>query len=135
MKEKLAQVKYDTHFALGLFYPSSVKSINIPWKIYCLNEGEHETFCFIVVGNVKRNKSKLYSDDIETDRVGKNHFLDQAPFSLIAHSTSKFGAKHAEEDEKIVGEKLKEELFRLLPDLSRCMSNSMCHKWKYSLVI
>ena len=56
VKDKLVKVKYYSRFAVGLFYPPSVTSLNVPWRIYCLNEKEHEVLRFLVVDNAKRNK-------------------------------------------------------------------------------
>ena len=61
--------------------------------------------------------------------------LDEPPFSLIAHTSVEFGAKHAEEDKMIIGEQIKERIFQFLPQLSRDISNTKYHKWKYSQVI
>jgi len=54
---------------------------------------------------------------------------------LIAQTSVEFGAKHAEEDKMIVGEKLKEKIFQFLPQLPHETSNTKYHKWKYSQVI
>jgi hypothetical protein len=60
--------------------------------------------------------------------------LDEPPFSLIAHTSVEYGAKHAEDDKTKIGEEIKEEIFRFLPELPRDISNAKYHKWKYSQV-
>jgi predicted NAD/FAD-dependent oxidoreductase len=57
IKDKLAQVKYSSRFAVGLFYPSSVTNLNIPWRIYYVDKKDNEYLRFLAVDNAKRNKS------------------------------------------------------------------------------
>lgn len=57
MKDKLAQVKYSSRFAVGLFYPPSITNLNIPWRIYYVNKTENDCLRFLAVDNAKRNKS------------------------------------------------------------------------------
>jgi predicted NAD/FAD-dependent oxidoreductase len=59
IKDKLAQVKYSSRFAVGLFYPTSITNLNIPWRIYYVDKTEHDCLRFLAVDNAKRNKSKL----------------------------------------------------------------------------
>ena len=60
--------------------------------------------------------------------------IDEPPFSLLAHTSMEFGTQHFEEDEKVVGEQIKEELFRFLPDLPRNISSMKYHKFQYCQV-
>ena len=57
MKEKLNQVKYSSRYAVGLFYPSSVRSLNLPWRIYYVDKKDNEYLRFLAVDNAKRNQS------------------------------------------------------------------------------
>ena len=69
------------------------------------------------------------------DRMKRKLIIDDPPFSLLAHTSVEFGEEHAEEDEKIVGEQIKEELFKFLPNLPRDTSYAKYHKWKHCQVI
>lgn len=60
--------------------------------------------------------------------------LDEPPFSLIAHTSVEFGAKHTDDDKMTIGEEIKEKVFQFLPELPRQISNTKYHKWKYSQV-
>lgn len=57
IKDKLAQVKYYSRFAVGLFYPPSITNLNIPWRIYFIDEKEHDFLRVLAVDNAKRNRS------------------------------------------------------------------------------
>ncbi|CAF0734185.1 unnamed protein product [Adineta ricciae] len=114
-KEKLAQVKYSTRFAVGLFYPPSITTLNIPWRIYYVDKNDNEYLRFLAVDNAKRNNN-------------------EPPFSLIAHTSVEFGAKHIDDDKMIIGEEIKEKIFQFLPQLPRQISSTKYHKWKYSQV-
>ncbi|CAF0884173.1 unnamed protein product [Adineta steineri] len=116
VKENLSQIKYSSRFAVGLFYSSSVTNLNIPWRIYYVDKKEHECLRFLAIDNAKRNKN-------------------EPPFSLIAQTSVEFGAKHIDDDKMIIGEEIKEKIFQFLPELSRDISNTKYHKWKYSQVI
>jgi len=116
IKDKLAQVKYSSRFAVGLFYSSSITNLNIPWHIYYVNRNDNDCLRFLAVDNAKRNKN-------------------EPPYSLIAHTSVEFGAKHIEDDKMIIGEQIKEKIFQFLPELSRDISNTKYHKWKYSQII
>jgi len=116
IKDKLAQVKYSSRFAVGLFYPSSITNLNIPWRIYYVNKNDNDCLRFLAVDNAKRNKN-------------------EPPFSLIAHTSIEYGAKHIEDDKMIIGEQIKEKIFQFLPELPRDISNTKYHKWKYSQII
>lgn len=61
--------------------------------------------------------------------------LDEPPFSLIAQTSVEFGAKHTDDDKNVIGEQIKDEIFKFLPELPREISNTKYHKWKYSQVI
>lgn len=64
----------------------------------------------------------------------RKSIIDEPPFSLLAHTSREFAAKHAEEDETLVGEQIKEELFKFQPDLPRDISYAKLHKWKHGQV-
>jgi hypothetical protein len=57
VKDKLAQVKYSSRFAVGLFYATSITNLNLPWRIYYVDKSEHDCLRFLAVDNAKRNKS------------------------------------------------------------------------------
>ena len=59
IRDKLAQVRYYSRFAVGLFYPPSITNLNIPWRIYSVDDEEHDFLRFLVVDNAKRNRSSL----------------------------------------------------------------------------
>lgn len=59
IKDKLSQVKYSSRFSVGLFYPTSVIKLNVPWRIYYVDKNENEYLRFLAVDNAKRNKSLL----------------------------------------------------------------------------
>lgn len=132
VKEKLNQVKYSTRYAVGLFYPPSVISLNVPWRIYYVDKKDNEYLRFLAVDNAKRNQSS-------SCLLPTNHFisciLDQPPFSLIAHTSVEFGAQHTDDDKMVIGEQIKEKIFEFLPELPRNVSGTKYHKWKYSQVI
>jgi len=52
-------VKYSSRFAVGLFYPTSVVKLNIPWRIYYVDRKDNEYLRFLAVDNAKRNKGFL----------------------------------------------------------------------------
>lgn len=57
MKEKLGQVKYSSRYAVGLFYPPSVTTLNVPWRIFYVDKNQHDCLRFLAVDNAKRNNS------------------------------------------------------------------------------
>ncbi|UJR26870.1 hypothetical protein I4U23_008181 [Adineta vaga] len=116
VKNKLSQVKYSTRFAVGLFYPKSIINLNMPWRIYYVDKNDNEYLRFLAIDNAKRNKN-------------------EPPFSLIAHTSVEYGAKHTDDDKMIVGEEIKEKIFQFLPELPRETCNTKYHKWKYSQII
>lgn len=61
-------------------------------------------------------------------------FLDEPPFSLVAHTTVEFGEKHVEDDKTIIGEQIRDKIFEFLPELPREFDSIKFHKWKYSQV-
>ena len=81
---------------------------------------------------ITRRETKVRSVDRSTsiDAV----CLDEPPFSLIAHSSVEFGAKHIEDDKAVVGEQIRDKIFEFLPELPREFSSIKYHKWKYSQV-
>ncbi|CAF3332454.1 unnamed protein product [Rotaria socialis] len=116
VKDKLDQVKFSSRFSVGLFYPPSITSLNMPWRMYYVDKNENDCLRYLAIDNAKRNKN-------------------DPPFSLIAHTSVEFGAKYAEVDKTIIGEQVKEKIFQFLPKLPREVSNVKYHKWKYSQVI
>ncbi|CAF1328625.1 unnamed protein product [Rotaria sordida] len=116
VKDKLGQVKYSSRFAVGLYYPTSIINLNIPWRIYYVDKNENDCLRYLAIDNAKRNKN-------------------EPPFSLIAHTNVDFGAKYIEADTRIIGEQIKENIFQFLPELPRDINNTKYHKWKYSQVI
>lgn len=59
IKTKLDQVKYSSRFVVGLFYPTSVTNLNLPWRIYFVDKKDNEYLRYLAVDNAKRNKSLL----------------------------------------------------------------------------
>jgi len=116
VKEKLSQIKYSTRFAVGLFYPPSVTSLNVPWSICYVDKNQNDCLRFLAVDNAKRNKN-------------------EPPLSLVAHTTVEFGEKHVEDDKTIVGEQIRDKIFEFLPELPREFNSIKFHKWKYSQVV
>lgn len=116
IKDKLSQVKYSSRFSVGLFYPTSVIKLNVPWRIYYVDKNDNEYLRFLAVDNAKRNKN-------------------EPPYSLIAQTSIEFGAEHIDDDKTVIGEQIKEKIFEFLPDLPHDISNTKYHKWKYSQVI
>lgn len=126
-------MKFSSRFSVGLFYPPSITSLNVPWRIYYVDPKENDCLRFLAIDNAKRNKSKFIIS--KYSRANEKRFSDEPPFSLIAHTNVDYGAKYADEDKRIIGEQVKEKIFQFLPTLPRDISHAKFHKWKYSQVL
>lgn len=60
IKEKLETVKYSCRFAVGLFYPPSTKSLNVPWRMYYIDKNQSDCLRFLSIDNAKRNQSNKF---------------------------------------------------------------------------